>query len=65
MKKTDADTIVWSVYDKEFVEWLFYYFETVEQIPNKRTIGLMSAAFNKGKKSGYNEGYAQAREDYW
>ena len=65
MKKTDADTIVWSVYDQDFVDWLFYYFETVEQMPDREIINLMSAAFNRGKKDGYDEGYAQAREDCW
>ena len=65
MKKTDADTIVWSVYDKDFVDWLFYIYKTEEQMPSKRIIGLMSAAFAKGKDVGYTEGYAQAREDCW
>lgn len=65
MKKTDADTIIWSRYDQDFVEWLFSIYETVEQMPSKRVIEFMAAAFFKGKKQGYIEGYTKAREDCW
>lgn len=65
MKKTGADIVCWDVYDQDFVKWLFSIYKTVEQMPSKRIIGLMAAAFNKGKDSGYNEGYAKAREDCW
>lgn len=54
MKKTDADTIVWSMYDPNFVDWLFYTYKTVEQMPNKRIVNLMYSAFIKGKDAGAN-----------
>lgn len=63
MKKTDADTIVWPNYDQDFVDWLFYIYETTEQMPDKRTVNLMASAFARGKETGFTKGYAQASED--
>ena len=65
MKKAEADTINWSIYDRDFVDWLFYTYVTVEQMPSKKIIILMSVAFAEGKDTGYTEGYTKAREDCW
>ena len=65
MKKTDADTIVWSNYDKDFVDWLFFIYETVDKMPPKGIIEFMAEAFYAGRKQGWTAGYTTAREDCW
>lgn len=52
MKKID-----WSLFNKEFTEWMFYIFEEEKNMPPYKTITAMSSAWAKGYDMGYDKGY--------
>lgn len=54
-------SIDWELYDKEFVKYLFYLFESEEDMPKRKIIDLMALAFAKGKDVGWSE----AVEEYY
>ena len=49
--------INWSLFDKEFTDWMFYTYEEEKNMPPYKIIILMSSAWAKGYDIGFDDGY--------